>query len=92
MSVYEKAVFYHFIHAIGILLVALLARTGAITPAAQARVGWLLLLGIVVFSGSLYALAVTGIRILGAITPLGGLAFIAGWLLLAWEASRTQRG
>jgi uncharacterized membrane protein YgdD (TMEM256/DUF423 family) len=92
MSVYEKAVFYHFIHAIGILVVALLARTEAITPAAQARIGWLLLLGIVVFSGSLYALALSGIRILGAITPIGGVAFIAGWLLLAWEASRTQRG
>lgn len=92
MSVYEKAVFYHFIHAIGILLVSLLARTAAITPAAGARIGWLLLLGIVVFSGTLYALALTGLRILGAITPIGGLAFIAGWLLLAWEASRTQRG
>jgi uncharacterized membrane protein YgdD (TMEM256/DUF423 family) len=92
MSVYEKAVFYHFIHALGILLVALLARTNAITPAAQARVGWLLLIGIIVFSGSLYALAVSGVRILGAITPIGGIAFIAGWLVLAYEALRAQRG
>lgn len=88
MSVYEKAVFYHFIHGLGILLVALLARTGAITPAGQARVGWLLLLGIVLFSGSLYALALTGVRVLGAITPVGGLAFIAGWIVLAYEAIR----
>jgi uncharacterized membrane protein YgdD (TMEM256/DUF423 family) len=88
MSVYEKAVFYHFIHAIGILLVAALARTNALTPAAQARVAWLLLIGIIIFSGSLYALAITGVRVLGAITPIGGLAFIAGWALLVYEAVR----
>ncbi|MGA8030530.1 MAG: DUF423 domain-containing protein [Bryobacteraceae bacterium] len=91
MSVYEKAVFYHFIHALGILLVALLARTSAITVQGQTRVGWLLLAGIVIFSGTLYALAITGARILGAITPIGGLAFIAGWLLLAYEVARVQR-
>ena len=86
LSVYEKAVFYHFVHALGILLIAALARANAITPAGQGRVAWLLLAGIVIFSGSLYALALTGIRVLGAITPLGGLAFIAGWVLLAYEA------
>ncbi|HZS54766.1 MAG TPA: DUF423 domain-containing protein [Bryobacteraceae bacterium] len=91
MTVYEKAVFYHFIHALGILLVALLARTSAITPAAQTRVAWLLLIGIIVFSGSLYALAVTGVRMLGAITPIGGLAFIIGWLVLVYDALRVQR-
>ena len=85
ISVYEKAVFYHFIHALGILLIALLARTSAISVAAQARVGWLLLIGIILFSGSLYALAISGIRILGAITPIGGVAFIVGWLLLVYE-------
>jgi len=88
MSVYENAVFYHFLHAIGILIVALLARAGVIGAAGEGRVGWLLLIGIVVFSGSLYALAISGVRILGAITPIGGLAFIAGWLLLAYEALR----
>ncbi len=88
MSVYEKAVFYHFVHALGILLVALLARTQAISLAGQARVGWLLFIGILIFSGSLYVLAVSGIRMLGAITPIGGLAFIAGWLVLAYEALR----
>jgi uncharacterized membrane protein YgdD (TMEM256/DUF423 family) len=91
MTVYEKAVFYHFVHALGILLVALLARTSAITPAGQTRVAWLLLIGIIIFSGSLYALAVTGVRMLGAITPIGGLAFIIGWLLLVYEALRVQR-
>ena len=92
IGVYEKAVLYHFLHALGILVVALLARTGAIDGAGQARVGWLLLVGILLFSGSLYVLAVSGVRALGAITPLGGLAFIAGWLLLAYEALRSQKG
>ena len=92
IGVYEKAVLYHFLNALGILGVALLARTGAIGGAGQARVAWLLLLGILLFSGSLYVLAVSGVRALGAITPLGGLAFIAGWLLLAYEALRSQRG
>ncbi len=91
MSVYEKAVFYHFVHALGILLTALLARTSAITPAGQTRVAGLLFLGILIFSGSLYALAISGVRMLGAITPIGGLAFIAGWVLLAYEAVRGQR-
>lgn len=91
MSVYEKAVFYHFVHALGILLTALLGRTLAITPAGQARVAWLLLIGIIVFSGSLYALAISGMRVLGAITPAGGVAFIIGWLVLAYEALRAQR-
>jgi uncharacterized membrane protein YgdD (TMEM256/DUF423 family) len=89
-SVYEKAVFYHFIHAIGILLVSVLARTGALTPAGQGRVAWLLLAGIVLFSGSLYLLAVTEVRILGAITPLGGIAFIAAWVILAIELARSR--
>lgn len=91
MSVYEKAVFYHFIHALGILLVSLLARTNAISPPGEQRVAWLLLIGIVVFCGSLYALAISGVRILGAITPIGGLAFILGWLVLVYEAVRAQR-
>ncbi len=91
LSVYEKAVFYHFVNALGILLVALLARTNAITLGAQGRVAGLLFVGILIFSGSLYALAISGVRTLGAITPVGGVAFIAGWLLLAFEASRSQR-
>jgi uncharacterized membrane protein YgdD (TMEM256/DUF423 family) len=90
LSVYEKAVFYHFVHALGILFAASLARTNGISAAGLARVGWLLLIGIILFSGSLYTLAVSGIRGLGAITPLGGLAFIAGWVVLAIEAARAK--
>jgi uncharacterized membrane protein YgdD (TMEM256/DUF423 family) len=80
MDVYQKAVFYHFIHALGLLAVSLAPRTANLV-----WVNILLLAGIVIFSGSLYVLAITGIRALGAITPLGGLSFIAAWLLLAWS-------
>jgi uncharacterized membrane protein YgdD (TMEM256/DUF423 family) len=88
MSVYEKAVFYHFIHALGVLIVSLMPKSGAITESAAGWVCGLLLAGIAIFSGSLYALAITGYRGLGAITPIGGLSFIAGWLLLAWALMR----
>ena len=90
LSVYEKAVFYHFIHALGILLVAVLARTGTFPLVSQSRVAWFLFLGIIIFSGSLYALAISGIRMLGAITPIGGLCFIIGWLLFAYYAVRAR--
>jgi len=88
MGIYEKAVFYHFLHALGILVVSLLPRTGTFSSAAASTVCMSLLAGIAIFSGSLYLLAVTGNRVLGAITPIGGLAFIAGWLLLAWYLRR----
>jgi uncharacterized membrane protein YgdD (TMEM256/DUF423 family) len=84
MTIYERAVFYHFVHALGVLIVSLLPR-----PSSTAA--WLLETGIVLFSGSLYVLAVTGIRMLGAVTPFGGVAFIAGWLCLAWSAIRSRQ-
>lgn len=88
MDVYQKAVFYQFVHAMGILVVSILPRTGTFSEGGAEGVCWLLLAGIVIFSGSLYLLAVTGNRMLGAITPIGGLAFIVGWLLLAWRLRR----
>ena len=88
LNVYEKAVFYHFIHALGLLMVSFLPRTQMFSDYATSWVCGLLLAGIVLFSGSLYALALTNIRVLGAITPIGGLAFIAGWLALAWFMMR----
>jgi uncharacterized membrane protein YgdD (TMEM256/DUF423 family) len=81
MSVYERAVLYHFLHALGLLIVSQMPRV----PAA---VGWLLLAGVVLFSGSLYLLAITGVRTLGAVTPFGGIAFIAAWVVLAWSAMK----
>ena len=82
LTVFETGVRYHLIHALGLLAVAWAATRwpGQATHAA----GWLFLLGIVLFSGSLYGLSLSGVRALGAITPLGGVAFIAGWLTLAW--------
>jgi uncharacterized membrane protein YgdD (TMEM256/DUF423 family) len=90
MDVYQKAVFYHFVHALGILIVSALARTGALTQSACTIVCALLLAGIVLFSGSLYTLALTGNRGLGAITPFGGLSFIAAWLMLAYQLLRSK--
>ena len=90
MGVYEKAVFYHFVHALGLLIVSLLPKTGALSEPAAAWVCGLLLAGIVIFSGSLYVLAITGFRVLGAVTPVGGASFIAAWLLLAWMLVRNK--
>jgi uncharacterized membrane protein YgdD (TMEM256/DUF423 family) len=87
-GVYEKAVLYHFLHAMGILVVAVLGRTGTFPEAGVDTVCWFLFAGILLFSGSLYLLAVTGTRALGMVTPFGGLAFIIGWLLLAWRLRR----
>ncbi|MHA7112448.1 DUF423 domain-containing protein [Sunxiuqinia elliptica] len=80
MQIYKTGVEYHFYHALGLLLVGVLS---AQMP--SSLMNWsaiCLTVGIVIFSGSLYTLAITGVRWLGAITPLGGLSFIAGWVLL----------
>src|SRR5256712_14033604 len=71
-DVWNKAVLYHFVHAIALLVLATL-------PGASRAASALLLAGIVVFSGSLYALALTNVRLLGAITLIGGLCFLVGW-------------
>lgn len=81
ISVWEKAVFYHFVHALALLVLAL--------HGIQNRIPVLLLLaGIVLFSGSLYLMALTNARWLGAITPFGGLCFLAGWAWLVVSAGR----
>ena len=82
LGVFETGVRYHLIHALGLLAVAWAATRWPGTAVSAA--GWLFVAGTVLFSGSLYALTLSGIRALGAITPLGGVAFIAGWLTLAW--------
>jgi len=88
MSVYEKAALYHFLHALGILAVSILPRTGTVSESSMGTVCAVLLLGIALFSGSLYLLAISGNRGLGAVTPIGGVAFIVGWLMLAWYLRR----
>ena len=82
MRVFETAVQYHFYHSLALLAVGVIALNQPQTVMLKSA-GWLFLLGIAVFSGSLYILAITGIKWLGAVTPLGGLAFIAGWACLA---------
>lgn len=88
MAVYQTAVQYHFYHTLALLAVAVLLAGGLQSAALRAG-GWLFAAGIVVFSGSLYALALSGVRVLGAVTPLGGLLFLAGWVALAAAAYRT---
>ncbi|MCB0044588.1 MAG: DUF423 domain-containing protein [Caldilineaceae bacterium] len=87
LSTYETSVRYHFYHVIALLAVAFAISRwpGSGLPVTA---GWLFVAGIVIFSGSLYLLTFTGQRWLGAITPIGGVAFIVGWVLLAVTAWR----
>ena len=82
LKVFETAVQYHFYHTFALLVVGVIALNQPQTMLLKSS-GWLFFIGILVFSGSLYLLSLTGVRWLGAITPLGGLALIAGWACLA---------
>jgi len=84
LAVWETGVRYHLVHALGLLAVAWAAERWP--GAAVSFSGFAFLAGILLFSGSLYAMTVTGARWLGAVTPLGGAAFIAGWIALAIAA------
>jgi uncharacterized membrane protein YgdD (TMEM256/DUF423 family) len=86
LSIFETGVRYQMYHALALLLTAW-AITRWAGPFSVAA-GWLFVAGTVIFSGSLYALSLSGVRWLGAITPLGGVAFIVGWLCLALAAWR----
>ena len=81
IAVFETGVRYHMYHALA--LVATAALMGRLEGRLISVAGWLFTAGIVLFSGSLYVLALTGVGIFGAITPIGGLAFLAGWACLA---------
>lgn len=86
-AVWQTAVLYHGWHALALVGAGLflMQRPDA---AAIAAAGWLFLAGVVLFSGSLYVLALSGVRGFGAVTPFGGLAFLAGWAAFAWGAWR----
>jgi uncharacterized membrane protein YgdD (TMEM256/DUF423 family) len=84
LSVYEVGVRYQMYHAFALFIVAW-ALTKWPSPLVTTG-GWLFVIGTILFSGSLYLMSVTGVRWLGAITPLGGLAFLAGWVCIAWGA------
>lgn len=86
LATFETAVRYQLIHALALLAVAWAHSRwpGGVLTAG----GWMFVAGTLLFSGSLYALSLTGVRGLGAITPFGGVAFLAGWLCLAWAPWR----
>ena len=88
LAVFEVGVRYQMYHALALLAVAWASTRWPGTPVTAS--GWLFVAGTVIFSGSLYALSLTGVRWLGAITPIGGLAFLAGWACLAWAAWGTR--
>lgn len=90
LAVFETAVRYQMYHALALLAVAWAAAEWPGSGAAVA--GWLFTIGIVIFSGSLYVLTLTGVRWLGAVTPLGGVALLAGWALLGLAAWRGPAG
>ncbi len=90
MAVYQTGLQYHLFHALGLLAVGLAAKQ--MGDSAWLRwSGWLMLAGIVIFSGSLYILSTTGWKWLGAVTPLGGLSFISAWVLFTVAVMKRAR-
>lgn len=89
LAIWQTAVLYQMVHALGLLMLGALQQQW--NSALLRRAGWAMLAGIVIFSGSLYALALSGVRMLGAITPVGGVAFLIAWAMLAWDAIRRPR-
>ena len=79
-SIYNKAVLYHMFHSIALLILGLINKIQPDIPLSMA--GWSFVFGIILFSGSLYILAITGIKSMGMITPIGGMLFIMGWIVL----------
>jgi uncharacterized membrane protein YgdD (TMEM256/DUF423 family) len=86
LNIFEVGVRYQMYHAVGLMAVAWALVRWPDTNLNGA--GWSFIVGIIIFSGSLYLLSTTGIRWLGAITPIGGLAFLAGWAILIWSLNR----
>jgi uncharacterized membrane protein YgdD (TMEM256/DUF423 family) len=91
LQVYQTGVQYHFYHALGLLILGVLAMHLGESVLLKWS-GWAMLGGVVLFSGSLYILSVSGIRVLGAITPFGGLLFVAAWVLLAIAVLMNKSG
>lgn len=86
LAIWQTAVSYQMVHGLGMLALGIMLQQQ--DNALLRKAAWAMLAGVVIFSGSLYALALTGVRILGAITPIGGVAFLAAWAMLAWAAIR----
>ena len=90
LEVWRTAVLYQLVHGLGLLLLAALARS--LDPGLGAWAAGLMLAGVLVFSGSLYALTLSGVRALGAVTPVGGVLMIVAWAVLAFAAWRSAPG
>lgn len=86
LLIFETGARYQMYHALALLVVALLLSRIDSPPPSLVASGWLFIIGTAIFSGSLYALSLTGVKSLGAITPIGGAAFLAGWGALAFAA------
>lgn len=83
LDTWQTAVQYQMFHAVGLMVIAILMSSSLLGPLGSLNwAGYLMLAGIVIFSGSLYVLSLTGISILGAITPIGGVAFLAAWVMV----------
>lgn len=83
LDTWQTAVQYQMFHAVGLLVIAILMSSSLLGPLGSLTwAGYLMLAGIIIFSGSLYVLSLTGISILGAITPIGGVAFIVAWIMI----------
>ena len=87
LAVFQTGVQYQFYHSLGVILVGIIVQFTKTTPLTTIA-GWLMLIGILLFSGSLYLISLTGMRSLGLVTPVGGTAFIVAWLLLAFGILR----
>lgn len=89
LAVWQTAVQYHFWHALALVAIGIVISVALPGSTTLRWAGWLMVAGLVLFSGSLYVLVLSGARWLGAVTPLGGTAWIAAWLLLAWAVLRS---
>ncbi len=87
LAAFQTGVQYHLVHTLALGLVALTATQPSLSQSAVASAGWSFLAGILLFSGSLYFLGLTGSRALVLVTPIGGLAFLIGWASLLWAAA-----
>jgi len=89
LAVYQTGVQYHLWHALGVVLIGILVQ---LLPGAKwlPVAGWLMVAGVVIFSGSLYALSLSGVRVLGAVTPLGGVAFLLAWGMVAYAVLKAD--
>lgn len=86
LAIFQTGVQYQVLHALALLALGLAAPDEKWTRA----VGWLFVVGVIVFSGSLYGLSLSGVRVLGAITPIGGVCFLSGWATLTFGLARSR--